>query len=163
MSARRLLVVVFLVVIGVGLGYGQGCYVPLDDASGHTPTSPELASLEAAACELQQAFPQEYQDSFVVYDFGFYLHQEQYEGGFPQVFADKLAEVEQLSPYFLLFGRQTDQSGVNSRMWMGMKLPDTGAFECHEDDFYSMVEFRVPNGNNSSTEERCGSAGVYRC
>jgi hypothetical protein len=51
----------------------QNCYVPLDDASGYTPTSSQLAELQAAACGLIVNHPVKFQDSFKVYDFGFYL------------------------------------------------------------------------------------------
>ena len=42
--------------------------VRLDEASGYTPTASQLA-----ACRLIDNLPPEFQDSFKVYDFGFYL------------------------------------------------------------------------------------------
>jgi len=65
-----------------------------------------------------------------VYDFGFYLHQENTTGGYPEPFAQKIQEVQALSPYYLLFGKQTDRTGVYTRFWVDLVLPDTGRFEC---------------------------------
>jgi len=106
------------------------CYVQLEDASGYTPTSEQLAELEAAACALIDSFPAEFRDSFRVYDFGFYLHQEVTEGGYPEPFAKKILEVQDSSPYYLMFGKQTDRSGVYTRFWVEVKLPNSGIFSC---------------------------------
>jgi hypothetical protein len=108
----------------------DSCYVRLEDASGYTPTAEQLAELEAAACTLIDSFPAEFRDSFRVYDFGFYLHQEVTEGGYPEPFAKKILEVQNLSPYYLLFGKQTDRTGVYSKMWLELNLPKTGLFAC---------------------------------
>ena len=67
---------------------------------------------------------------FKVYDFGFYLHQENTTGGYPEPFAQKITEVQDSSPYYLLFGKQTDNSGVNTKFWVDLVLPDTGEFRC---------------------------------
>ena len=90
----------------------------------------EAAELEAAACSLRAVFPTEFQDDFAVYDFGFYLHQQGYEGGMPQVFQDKIAEVEQESPYFLLFGRELSNNSGLSRIWVEVRLPLIESNEC---------------------------------
>lgn len=108
----------------------NSCYVRLEDASGYTPTSEQLAELEAAACALIDSFPVEFRDSFRVYDFGFYLHQEVTEGGYPEPFAQKIQEVQALTPYYLLFGKQTDRSGVYTKFWIEVKFPASGEFEC---------------------------------
>ncbi len=108
----------------------DSCYVRLEDASGYTPTSEQLAELEAAACALIDSFPAEFRDSFRVYDFGFYLHQEVTEGGYPEPFAKKILEVQNSSPYYLLFGKQTDRGGVYTRFWVGLRLPNSGIFYC---------------------------------
>ncbi|MCB9297252.1 MAG: hypothetical protein H6559_29620 [Lewinellaceae bacterium] len=129
MNLHKLYALAFGFVFLIHSLAGQNCYVQLDDASGFD-TSPYQQELENAACELVQAFPPEFQNQFKVYDFGFYLHQEHYQGGFPQVFLDKVAEVEQLSPYFLLFGKQTDGSGVYTRIWVEVRLPESGMFDC---------------------------------
>jgi len=42
--------------------------------------------LQAAACRLVQAFPEDFRGDFKVYDFGFYLHNENFDGEYPAVF-----------------------------------------------------------------------------
>jgi len=106
------------------------CYVRLEDASGFN-TDPYQAELEAAAAKLCAIFDTTgFAGQFKVYDFGFYLHQEHTTGGYPQPFAQKIAQVQALSPYYLLFGKQTDKTGVYTRFWVDLVLPDTGRFEC---------------------------------
>ena len=106
-------------------------YIRLEDASGYTPTSEQLAALEAAASELCAVFDSAgFGGEFRVYDFGFYLHHEAMTGGYPEPFARKIEQVQDSSPYYLLFGKQTDRSGVYTRFWVDLKLPTTGKFEC---------------------------------
>jgi hypothetical protein len=115
----------------------QPCYVQLDDATGVPLPPAQLSELEAAACELRAAFPAEFQNDFAVYDFGFYPHQERYEGGVPGVFQAKVAEVEGESDYFLLFGRQLSRGGVTSEVWVEVRLPEGEAYPCLRDAYQS--------------------------
>ncbi|NRA49298.1 MAG: hypothetical protein HRU12_09195 [Phaeodactylibacter sp.] len=109
----------------------QSCFIQEDDATGSIAFSTaQLAELEAAACSLRAVFPTEFQDDFAVYDFGFYLHQQGYEGGMPQVFQDKIAEVEQESPYFLLFGRELSNNSGLGRIWVEVRLPEGSGYPC---------------------------------
>lgn len=106
------------------------CYVRLEDASGFN-TDAYQDSLQAAAAKLCAIFDTTgFEGQFKVYDFGFYLHQEKTTGGYPEPFAQKIAEVQALSPYYLLFGKQTDKTGVYTKFWVDLVLPDTGEFEC---------------------------------
>lgn len=106
------------------------CYVRMEDASGFN-TDPYQDTLEAVAAKLCAIFDSTgFPGQFKVYDFGFYLHQEITNGGYPEPFAQKIAEVQELSPYYLLFGKQTDKGGVYTRFWVDLVLPDSGEFEC---------------------------------
>lgn len=106
------------------------CYVRLEDASGLN-TDAYQDTLQAAAARLCAIFDTTgFQGQFKVYDFGFYLHQENTMGGYPEPFAQKIAEVQGLSPYYLLFGKQTDKSGVYTKFWVDLVLPDTSFFYC---------------------------------
>ncbi len=116
----------------------QSCFIQEDDATGSLAFSTEeLAELEAAACSLRAVFPTAFQNDFAVYDFGFYLHQQGYEGGMPQVFQDKIAEVEQESPYFLLFGRELSNNSGLGRFWVEVRLPEGSGYPCLEDAYSS--------------------------
>jgi hypothetical protein len=106
------------------------CYVRMEDGSGFN-TDPYQDTLEAVAAKLCAIFDSTgFPGQFKVYDFGFYLHQEITNGGYPEPFAQKIAEVQGLSPYYLLFGKQTDKGGVYTRFWVDLVLPDTGKFSC---------------------------------
>ena len=107
------------------------CYVRLEDASGFN-TDAYQDTLQAAAAKLCAIFDSlGFQgEQFKVYDFGFYLHQENTTGGYPEPFAQKIAEAQALSPYYLLFGKQTDKSGVYTKFWVDLVLPDTNCFYC---------------------------------
>jgi hypothetical protein len=106
------------------------CYVRLEDASGFN-TDAYQDTLQAAAAKLCAIFDSTgFAGQFKVYDFGFYLHQENTTGGYPEPFLQKMAAVQDSSPYYLLFGKQTDKSGVYTRFWVDLVLPDTGKFGC---------------------------------
>ncbi len=106
----------------------QSCYTRLADASG-IDTEPYQQGLEAAACSLRAVFPTEFQQSFKVYDVGFYLHNT-VTTGYPQIFEIARNDVSVLSPYYLLFGKQTDRNGIYTKFWVDLKLPTTGKFGC---------------------------------
>ena len=157
----------FFLIDGV---FAQSCYVRLDDdASGYTPTAGQIAELEMAACELIDSLPEEFQGLFKVYDFGFYLHQEVTQGWYPEPFTQKILEVEQLSPYYLLFGKQTDKSGVYTKLWVALKMPDSLQFSCmtalQREVYFKRVqtttEERYLELDNSHTEyHRAEIAGI---
>ena len=80
-----------------------------------------------------QAFPDEFRYQFKVFDFGFYCHSEHFEGEFPEEFDMAIAEAQSLSPYYLLFGKQSDASGICSKIWVAIKLPDEREFSCMDE------------------------------
>ena len=108
----------------------QSCYLRLSDASGIVPTQDQLDTLEKAACRLRDSLPAAFQNSFKVYDFGFYLHNENMVGGYPETFQAAIAQVQAQSQYYLLFGKQTDQTGIYTKFWVALKLPNQDIFYC---------------------------------
>ncbi|MEZ5043964.1 MAG: hypothetical protein R2828_28975 [Saprospiraceae bacterium] len=123
---RLFLFIGFAIVLSTPINAQDYCYVRLGDASGLN-TDTYQAGLETATREFIQQYPT-LQDSFKVFDFGFYLHQESYQGSFPEVLQQKIDEVANLSPYYLLFGKQTDKTGVYTKFWVDLKLPGSGQF-----------------------------------
>ncbi len=97
-----------------------GCYIRLDDISG-VDTDTFQNSLQAAACRLVQAFPEDFRRNFRVYDFGFYLHNEHFDGSYLDVFEQVKSQIDK--PYYLLFGKQTDSTGVYNKIIVELKLP----------------------------------------
>ena len=124
MKTRWLVMFVFI----AQLCFGQN-YVRLDDASGFN-TDPYQTELIEAADSLLAVFPSEFQSQFKVFDFGFYLHNEDFEEGLAGVFEKVIQDAEQLSSYYLLFGKQTDANGIYTKFWVDLKLPSTGDFSC---------------------------------
>jgi hypothetical protein len=65
-------------------------------------------------------------------DFGFYAFNKNMEGGYPE-FMDMMVEKLATDPktkYYLLFGRQTDSNGPNTKLWVKVKLPNNQYFNC---------------------------------
>ncbi len=122
--------------------WAQDCYIRLSDPSGLNTDSCQVR-LNTAACQLVESFPAAFQDSFKVYDFGFYLHNEVMEGGYPALFTEKVAEIAGMSAYYLIFGKQTDSEGVYTRIWVDLKLPETGSFECMEEVERDIIKGQV--------------------
>ncbi len=127
---RSLFLLLGLIFVYLNPVYGQNCYVRLSDVSGITPTQAQLDSLESTACRLRDSLPSEFQSAFKVYDFGFYLHNETMVGGYPEAFQKAIDLAQAGSPYYLLFGKQTDKNGVYTRFWVQIKLPVSGGFYC---------------------------------
>jgi hypothetical protein len=126
-SIQQFLILSFLLFF-VRITHAQSCYERLFDASG-LDTAPYQQALEDSACALRAVFPAEFQGLFKVYDVGFYLHNT-VTSGYPQVFETAKDTVASKSPYYLLFGKQTDQNGIYTRFWVDLKLPTTGKFGC---------------------------------
>jgi hypothetical protein len=127
MSQFKSTLILILLLAVASFGQSQNCYEVIADMSGFD-TSPYQAELETAACELKNAFPSEFQDQFRVYDFGFYSQNEFTQGGFQAVWDKVIAEIP--TQYYLIFGKQTDRTGIYTKFWFDLKLPNTGNFEC---------------------------------
>ncbi|MBN8684750.1 MAG: hypothetical protein J0L99_19015 [Chitinophagales bacterium] len=124
---------VFALTVLIALQYGlnaQNCYIRLSDDSGVAPSQEQLTALENAACRLRDSLPLAFRDSFKVFDFGFYLHNENMIGGYPEVFQQAIAQAGAQSKYYLLFGKQTDKTGVYTKFWVALKMPTTAQFSC---------------------------------
>jgi hypothetical protein len=126
------------------MGQADTCYVMKQDASGFDVAS-RWPALNAKACELVAAFDStDYADSFKVFGFGFYAELEYYDGySYPQAFLDMKAEVEQESPYYLLIGRQSDHTGIFTKFWVEVKLPNTGIFSCTTEEQILALKTRI--------------------
>lgn len=127
---RFSLLAVFVAMLATPVLRAQSnCYVRLEDASGYQPAAEQIESLGQAAAELCAVFDSAgFGGQFKVYDFGFYLHHETTDGGYSEPFARKVQEVAALSSYYLLFGKQSDRSGVYTRFWVEARLPDSLSF-----------------------------------
>jgi hypothetical protein len=121
MLKKRTITICLFVLAAISMLSSQN-YIRLTDASGFN-TDAYQAKLEAAAAELVNVFPEEYRDSFKVFDVGFYSLTQSFEGGYPPMWERAIAQAGQLSPYFLLFGKQSDSGGIYTRFWVEIRLP----------------------------------------
>lgn len=135
---KKITQTIMILIAFMTIGKSQDCYNVLADMSGFN-TEPYQTQLETAACELIQAFPSEFQDKFKVYDFGFYSLTENFQGGFQAVWDNKvIPSIE--SPYYLLFGKQSDKTGMYTKFWLALKLPNSGNFECYTETQYNLLQ-----------------------
>ena len=141
-------------------GAQSPCYVRLNDASGYTPTNTQLNDLEAAACRLIDSLPVEFRDSFKVFDFGFYLHNETFSGGYPEAFQMAIQQAQASSKYYLLFGKQTDGNGMYTKFWVDLKLPETGVFGCTDNTAVELLKLGIGlniNIKNNESDDKINS------
>lgn len=127
----------------------QNCYKWFYDAAGASPSQGQINSLNSASCILVDSFPLDFRDSFKVFDFGFYVHHETMQGGYPKAFETAINKIEDESKYYLAFGKQTDQSGIYTKIWVSLKLPSSGQFSCmselQREIYNSRIEISVSN------------------
>ncbi len=136
-------------------------YVQITDASGLQPTMADISPVLEAADSLVGVLAPEYQDSFKVFDFGFYLHNEVFQGGYPSAFELAAGDVEQVSKYYLLFGRQSDASGVNRRFWVRLHLPVHAMYPCAVSSKHVSYENLVTSRANEFVAKGLDSPSEY--
>ena len=146
MNHLRKVLTLFLSIVLVNIGQSQNCYEVIADMSGFD-TSPYQAELQSAACELKNAFPVEFQDQFKVYDFGFYSMNEYMQGGFQAVWDKVVSEIP--TDYYLIFGKQTDRTGIYTKFWVALKLPSDGNFSCFSEQQFTLLENSIGVKTNS--------------
>ena len=127
---------------------GQNCYKVVADLTGF-PTSEYESILEPLACSLINEMPTEFQNQFKVYHFGFYSQNEFMQGGFQAAWQIAINDAKSTTPYYLLFGRQNEDSKGNSRIWVEISLPSTGNFSCLSDVNRAAIKYRVENAVNT--------------
>ncbi len=125
------LLLLYSLPVAAVMGQTDTCYVMKQDASGFDVAS-RWPALNAKACKLVAAFDStDYADSFKVFGFGFYAELEYYDGySYPEVFLEMKEKVAKKIPYYLLIGRQSDHTGIYTRFWVDLKLPEGGSFMC---------------------------------
>ncbi len=131
-------------------------YVRLFDATGVEPTEEEDLLLDAAVIESVSILPNNLQTSFKVFDTGFYLHSENMAGGIDAVWEKVKDDVASDSgnSFYLIFGRENNIDGANSKIRVELKLPSTTLFECLTEEKRNNVEKyvqAVANQNISSS------------
>jgi hypothetical protein len=154
MKTQIKFLIIFLFVSTVGLS--QNCYKLIADMSG-IDNAPYQTQLENAACELKNSFPEEFRNKFKVYDFGFYSMTEYMQGGFQAVWDKVVLNAASESEYYLVFGKQTDHSGVYTKFWVAINLPDRSNFSCltpeNRTNIYQGIEYSVSANYNGIPQD----------
>lgn len=140
---KRVLLIL-LSVVSLQYVNGQNCFEKLADFSG-IDYSNSLSEIESAACDLKNILPSEFQNQFKVYDAGFYIHMGTFNGfGYPEGFEKLKNDIQ--SPYYLLIAAQNEPSGLYTRFWVDVKLPDITSDGCIpnlNEEASNLVEFVI--------------------
>ena len=114
----------------IGTAANAQSLIHLSDATGISISASEEAELQRAADSLIAAFPVAFQDSFKVYDCGFYLQQEHYQGGYPEVFGKLVEEAGAQSKYYLVVGKSKSSEDDEIKYYCNLHFPNTNIFSC---------------------------------
>lgn len=139
---RKLLnyIIVFLIfLLPLGQVSAQDtCFIQLDNFTGFELIQSEFDELNQAACELVDSLPQQFQDSFKVYDFGLYLHNENMVGGADSVLNEVISIVVSESKYYMLFFRE-----AGGDIALRLNLPSTDVFSCLSLESYEFLKSSI--------------------
>lgn len=138
---RHLLLFVLLSLSTSFVSYAQ-FYTDLGDNTGFNIEEYHDA-LNSASQELVEAFPGEYPDSFRVYSTGFYLHSGDFIDGYPGAFERAIDTANTKSKYYLLIGRQSDETGLYRKFWVKSELPTSWLGQCFDDAFIHRIETEI--------------------
>lgn len=158
--AFRFLIAIAALILFLPNLKAQSCYEIISDNTGMDITSYQ-SELEAAACALRDAFPEEFQSQFKVYDFGFYLHNEVMESGYQAVFDKFKTHVASQSNYYLILGRQiSDNQGI-SKIWTDFLIPGLENFKCIEEIEHLKLQIQnIGNDNPKLNEFAAGEVKI---
>ncbi len=150
-KSLRLFIALLLLYFGYQASFAQS-FVRLFDATGRDHSSHDQMLLDSTDALLDIFISDSFADSFAIYDFGFYLHNEIFQGGFPGVFDQVVSQVAAGKEYYVLVGRAYDSKG-GLQLYVKSKLPSHGDFECLEDTDRASLDNIV----RSAIEETLGS------
>ena len=140
-----------LLLVGMSLVWGQGqnTFVLLDDPVEFDRTSYQ-ADLDTLAQQLANLFPENstYREEFKVFDFGFYFHQENVIDGYPDAINQMRAIAEEQAPYYLLFGKESNEDGFYQNFWVELKLPTEEDLPCFTEAKRQTIEDLIRKETN---------------
>lgn len=122
---------ILLLLILFGFTNAQS-YVQLTDASGIILSNSEKSTLENAAQDAIDILPNADRSVFKIYDVGFYIHSESTIDGIEPIWENIKADVENdpETEYYLIFGRESNSQGINKRIRVELKLPNSSNYSC---------------------------------
>ena len=107
---------------------GAQNFIRLADLTGIDPTTEELSRVEKAIKEVTDIMPVQDRPLFKVYDVGFYI----YDQNVASSWEDMKTKVENdpNSDYYLIFGRESTNDGLNTKIRVKLKLPNSQIYNC---------------------------------
>jgi hypothetical protein len=137
-------------------------FIRLTDASGITPTIEEINSIETASQQAIDILPAADRPLFKVYDVGFYIHNVVMIGGILPIWEQIKTDVENLpsSEYYLRFGRESSDEGLNTKIRVKLKLPTSSAYSCLTEEERSNLERYIEQVANDNLNFRYAQAEV---
>lgn len=103
-------------------GGQTGAYIHLTDASGFNDRCRYETDLEAAVQDILLLTPSDQQNNFKVFDYGFYLLNNTYLDGVNRARSIAIEEATSNSTYYIIFSKQSDVSGIYSRIYVDFNL-----------------------------------------
>lgn len=129
-TISRAFVGLVLVVFTLNWGQSQNTYILLDDAIG-IDRARHQTQLDTIAERLANIFPVDsIRDNFKVFDFGFSLAQYADDEGYPEAITRMQTVAEAQAPYYLLFGKESNEIGPYNKFWVHLKLPSETSIPC---------------------------------
>jgi hypothetical protein len=107
----------------------QTCFVRKADASGLN-ISDQLPSLEQAACNLKNTFPEPFKSQFKVFEASYYLHNPVQKDATENLWNYLKQDVSDEAQFYLLIAREVTSTEIVSRFRVDVKFPTTGEFDC---------------------------------
>lgn len=131
---KYLLIFWLLVCAPFGVFSQTGDYfIPIGDVSG-SGTAQDHTELEAASQEILLSLADTVlRSQFRVYDFGFYIHNEVTAEGVQEAWTKAVDSVENSQTsnfYYILFGRESNSSGINKKIRVKLRLPTDARYSC---------------------------------
>lgn len=107
-------------------------FVSIVDASGVALSGTDRNRLENAVQDVRNVLPSNDRERFKVYDIGFYLHHEKTNVGIDYFWDRALYQIvtSGASDYYVVFGRESSDQGVNNHIRVAINLPTNSAFDC---------------------------------
>jgi hypothetical protein len=127
-------------------------YISLGDNTGANILS-NYTTLNQIASDLVDTLPTTFQNQFKVFTVGFYLNANNFQGGIPEEFSRAIDSADIKSNYSLLIGRESRITGIYSKFWVRIKLPQSGIFSCFNDSDLAYIHSKIYNVLNKGVDD----------
>ncbi len=121
----------------------QNYFVELADLNDVQVSVEDTTLLDSISKEVALLLTPPDQSDFKVYDFEFYLHHGKYEDGIENAKSLMRQKVQNLTDYYILFGRESNEDGLFMNFHLELNFPAEGEFACLSDTKLDLVKTKV--------------------